>query len=767
LSPLALTYLIVSAVGGGLALFLVGLYRPAAEHAVTRKKPPWWTRLCFTPEQVGGFSYRQLFIISVAGLFLELLVIRWISSEIRIFAYLKNFVLIACYLGFGLGCYLCRRRVNLLAMLLPLVFLALFVKLNCAPLRDLHDRLPQFLGETSEVHVWGVPSLPLSPKSFLRLGAAIVFIVYLFTLLSVAFVPVGQLVGWMLEQAPNGIRGYTINILGSLVGILFYTLLCFWSQPPAVWFAVGGLLMIIVLWRGPALRWGCLVCFGLAVAMHAKPLPDSIREYWSPYQKLMLFEYRPDGPEAELFSYNLLTNNTWYQQIIDLSPGFIEKHPEVFGDEPARFNAYNLPFVFYPNPPSVLVLGAGMGNDVAGALRGGARRVVAVEIDPLILDLGEQYHFERPYDDPRVQSVVNDARSYLQNGSERFDLIVFSLLDSHTNASHYTNIRIDNYVYTIEALRAARRLLKPDGVFIIKFQAEKPWIAGRLLGLMNEVFGRDPVKLIGAGAISTIGYFFIDGSRERIDTALSEPEVRRFVDEHGNFPIEPARLTTDDWPYFYQRAPGLPTSVLLISVVLVALSMGGLRWIGAGVGSIRWHFFFLGAGFLLLQVQVISKMALLFGTTWLVNAFVIGALLLLMIGANMIVERRPRFPYGAAYAGLFVTIAAIYLIPVRFFFLETFWLRAVVSTLVLCLPIFFAGIIFIKSFARAGFSGQALGANLIGALVGGLLESLSLWTGMRALLIVAGLLYLCSCLALGMETKSARGEHEAPERPSA
>src|SRR5689334_23764512 len=63
------------------------------------------------------FPYTTLFrsILSAAGLFLELLMIRWISSEISIFAYFKNFVLIACFLGFGLGAYLCRQPMNLLA----------------------------------------------------------------------------------------------------------------------------------------------------------------------------------------------------------------------------------------------------------------------------------------------------------------------------------------------------------------------------------------------------------------------------------------------------------------------------------------------------------------------------------------------------------------------------------------------------------------------------------------------------------------------------
>ena len=66
-------------------------------------------------------------------------------------------------------------------------------------------------------------------------------------------------------------------------------------------------------------------------------------------------------------------------------------------------------------------------------------------------------------------------------------------------------------------------------------------------------------------------------------------------------------------------------------------------------------------------------------------------------------------------------------------------------------PGFFACIIFIQSFARSEFSGKALGSNLIGALVGGLLESLSLWSGIKALILVAALLYLMSLRSLHHE----------------
>jgi hypothetical protein len=95
-----------------------------------------------------------------------------------------------------------------------------------------------------------------------------------------------------------------------------------------------------------------------------------------------------------------------------------------------------------------------------------------------------------------------------------------------------------------------------------------------------------------------------------------------------------------------------------------------------------------------------------------------------------------------------LSLALAYLVPLEKFFFESVWLKAISATLVLCLPVFFAGIVFIRSFAAAGFNGEALGSNLFGSLVGGLLESLSFWTGIRSLLVVAACLYALSWIAL-------------------
>ena len=693
-------------------------------------------------QELGGFSYRQLILISVGSLFMEMMMIRWVSSEIRIFAYFKNFVLVACFLGFGLGCYFSRRRVQFMATIAPLMLLALILKAPISALRRSVSALPSLLGASVEVHVWGLPALPTNWWGMLL---ALTFVVPLFALIATAFIPFGQLVGWYLENAPKGVAAYTVNVLASLAGIAAFTLLCFLNCPPWVWFLVSGVLSVIAFWRSRRARIAISAAFLACTFLLATPEGSGTRTYWSPYQKLTLL---PTFNEGEISTYTLSTNDSWYQQIINLSAEFVESHPKWFRNRPLDQNSYNIPYRFYPAPPSVLVLGSGMGNDVAAALRNGAGRVEAIEIDPLILKLGRELHFEHPYQSPRVHVVVNDARSYIENSRDQFDLIVFSLLDSHTTTSHFTNIRIDNYVYTREALERARRLLKPDGLFIVKFYVENSWIAGRLFKLLRDAFGQDPIQFQTEGGYDSPGRFFVSGSRERLAKATSEPALASYLATHGNLPMQSAIVTTDDWPYFYQHAPGLPIIVILVSVAVLVVFGWFLRQASGEGARLDLHFMLLGAGFMLLEAQIVSKMALLFGTTWIVNAVVVSGLLCLIVGANLVYGAFPRISLTLAYAGLFVSLGVMYLVPMQKLFFESWTLRAIAATLALCSPVFFAGVIFVSSFARVGFRGSALGSNLFGSLIGGLLESASLWFGLKSLTIVAAILYLGSAIFL-------------------
>ena len=282
---------------------------------------------------------------------------------------------------------------------------------------------------------------------------------------------------------------------------------------------------------------------------------------------------------------------------------------------------------------------------------------------------------------------------------------------------------------------------KPDGVFALSFSSERPWFAGRLSAIISEAFGKPPLMVHDGHQ------FFIVGNGDRIERTLaSNAALRAFVNSCPKVTTAPATLSTDDWPYLYQQNRGIPTVVWMLSVGLTLVCWTTFRRFGAHTEGIQLHFFFLGAAFMLLEVQIISKAALLFGTTWLVNSIVITSLLLFILLSNLVVSYFPNFPRQLAYVGLFGTLAVSYFLPANSLFFDSMVVKAAAAAALYCSPVFFAGMIFITSFREAGFRAEAFGSNLVGSLVGGLLESLSYMIGIKALVIVAAVLYAASAM---------------------
>jgi hypothetical protein len=166
-----------------------------------------------------------------------------------------------------------------------------------------------------------------------------------------------------------------------------------------------------------------------------------------------------------------------------------------------------------------------------------------------------------------------------------------------------------------------------------------------------------------------------------------------------------------------------------------------------GIRQFSFFFFGMGAGFLLLETQIVSRLALFFGTVWQVNGLVISAVLASLLLANFIVERASSVRVRWVWIGLLVALAAAYWFP----FDRIHAPPHLIGTLaigVFSAPVLLAGILFSSEFRRISAPSGALYANMLGAVVGGLLENLSLLYGLRALLLVAILIYGLSGLFL-------------------
>ncbi len=737
----------------------------------------------------------MLFLISVFGLFLELLLIRWISTEVRIFAYLQNTVLVVCFLGLGMGCWTCRRPFILREVLLPLFVLVLLLALP--PSRMALSSVSEMLSVFSDLVVWsqlsGTDTWQTAMFATLGLGLTFLLMVLIWTM----FVPIGRLLGRLLDDHPNTIWAYSVNIAGSLAGIWLFVAVSGLNQPPVVWFTLVGIMALLLFARSEVVKrldYG-LVAGIVGLSWLAGLEPGAMQVVWSPYQKLALWDCQQHPDDAKpspawrsvllgeksvttgnLGEYLVTVNNVGYQVMIDLDAERVASDPKRYPPEMRGFSQYDLPMHFHPKPEKLLSVGAGTGNDVAGALRGGAKDIVAVEIDPVIIDLGRRYHPEQPYDSPAVRLVNDDARSYFATCQEKFDVIAFGLLDSHTTTA-MTNARLDHYVYTRESITRARSLLNDHGIMVLSFEAQKPFIADRMARVLTEVFGEEPICFrVPYSNYGWGGVMFVAGdvvtARKQIE---AKPGLANLISQwQKDYPIELTGTTpmaSDDWPYIYLEYPRIPILYFLLAGVMVLLFVRGIRQLQiptlvTGWGRTHWHFFFMGAAFLLLEVQNISKASVILGNTWVVNAVIISGILFMILLANGIAHRFPKLSLVPVYGLLCATCLALYFVdPSQFGFLSYPVKAAIVGGLT-SLPMLFSGIVFIRSFAAVSRKDAALGANLFGALVGGLLQSVSFLIGIKALLLLVAGLYL-SALLTRPRTQLVSGSAAAVTEPNA
>lgn len=380
---------------------------------------------------------------------------------------------------------------------------------------------------------------------------------------------------------------------------------------------------------------------------------------------------------------------------------------------------------------------------MAAALRAGVEEIVAVEIDPVIAEAGKLHHPESPYQDPRVTLVVDDARHFFNQTSKKFDLVVFGLLDSHSLLSSFGSVRLDNYVYTREAFRQVRCLLNPGGSVACCFAGGPPWLYERFDRLFEEVFGKPPV-LIEGGRGLTVMCGDLDDYDRFAATAGAKPFPHLRDPALASLP-----LPTDDWPFLYQQWRELSPTFLWGLLIMAAI---GVAWVwlllpkGDRAASGQGQFFWLGVSFLLVEVKSISQLALVWGCTWKVSAIVIGVIMVEILLANLFVSRLRVRRTGWAYALLFASLLASYFFDTSRVANQGFLGGRIWPTLVLLIPLFFAGIVFAVVFAKAPRVESAFGWNLMGGVLGGFLEYSSLIFGFRFLTLLAVATYGVSWL---------------------
>jgi spermidine synthase len=663
-----------------------------------------------------------VFVASALTLYVEMVMVRWHSTCFHVFAIFKNVSLLSCFLGLGIGYGLSSRRRITLALFLPLLALqtVLFGVLSNTTLGS------RIMNPVAEQLVMGKKA---SLWSWVDAVDGNLLLAVVFVINAVMFIPLGQLTGKLMDRLPK-VKAYSLNLLGSLTGIgLFFVLSLLWTRP-MVWMGLAALGLapfLIGHRRSAAIGVGCMAAILIGLGIMGR---NEDQQLFSPYQVISL---RLPRTEDQIPTPSIRVNHSYYQDIMDCSPAAVAASPK----NAASAASYNFPYRLRPNPGSVVVVGAGTGNDVAAALRNGARSVTAVEIDPAILFLGQRLHLERPYQDPRTTTVVNDARSFLRQTHQRFDVAVYGLLDSHTNLGAMTNVRLDSFVYTMEGFREAIARLNDDGLLVVSYTVLDPKQGEKLYAMLRDAYPEKAPRAFASAQFKDGGQVFVSGPGlarlpERCDADSPVKEITAQVSAAA----ATAEVATDDWPFFYMKERAYPVSyaaiiclLLVLSAWLVKRNLGSLKVTNANSAC----FFFLGAGFMLIETKGITELGLVFGNTWSVVAIVITGILLMGYLANQWVWRRGPVPAGWAFGllgaslllGLFVTRLSSAGVSIP--------LPKLVMPLVLTLPLLFAGLIFSSKLVQGGGIGEALSANIFGAMLGGFLEYNSMYWGFSSL----------------------------------
>jgi SAM-dependent methyltransferase len=430
----------------------------------------------------------------------------------------------------------------------------------------------------------------------------------------------------------------------------------------------------------------------------------------------------------------------------------------------------------------VLIIGAGSGNDIAHAEQFPVARIDTVEIDPVIQAIGKRYHPDHPYEDPRVVANLDDGRHYLRTTDHKYDLVVYGLVDSLILHSGYSNLRLESFLFTKQAFEDVRRVLKPGGSFVIYNFMRQGWIVERIAAMAETVFGCPPLTfslpyrevlkssdpagftILIAGcnrqiteAFAKHGSFWLDTVPPHnlgVNGFTLDPRMMTGEGQALYQRIAPTRLvhdegrvltTSDDWPFLYLRGRFIPDMTLRSILLLGGLGLGMVYlFMPKRQFVFNSRMFFLGAAFMLVETKAVVQMALLFGSTWLVNAGVFATILIMILLANVYVSQVRNLHLWRHYVALFVMLTAGAFVSLDAFLGgEVLWRYAAPLTLTLG-PMFFAAVIFGGSFASTADPDRAFGANIAGAVVGGFSESLSAVLGFRYLLLVAIAFYLLS-----------------------
>lgn len=666
------------------------------------------------------------------GLFLELAIIRMHSSFFQMFAFFKNFSLLSCLLGLGVGYLFGYKKIYSLKWVFPFItiqiLLMYFVKNTPIALfiqNPITERIAMGQGYA---------------EGFFQFFIIYSFIVLIFIFNAMAFVPLGHLVSRLMFSQKK-LPSYSFNLLGSIAGILVFALMSLYWTGPSLWFLFGFIILIFFQKKDYLNILFSSISLFILLLIFLIPREFNKEDIYSPYQ-IISVTYK-----GETIS-EVKASNLFFQTPLELN-----------SMDPYYFLPYKATNII---PKKILIVGSGTGNDTAAAIQAGVDSVDAVEIDPVIIELGK-YHPNKPYENKKVNVIKNDARNFIRHTNEKYDLIVYGLLDSHTSLSSNGGIRLDSYVYTVQAFEEAKNKLKKNGYISLSFSVLSKDLGVKIFKMLKKAFNnQNPVVYVhvpGSNAPELDDAFFIDGEVYKGDwvegkytflISNNSSKVFKINDQKNSAKVKffnenesRVNLSTDDWPFFYMPVKVWPKSYIVILIIIFICSFLFIKKTSSlDKKNFSVTCFFLGAGFMLVETKGITEMALIYGSTWFVITIVIGFILLMAFLANLLIIRNGQIKSSLIYSFLIISLVFGYLFTfVDFSNFSSIALKMIVPV-ILTIPIFFSGLAFSKELSMENFVGVALSSNILGAIFGGLIEYNSMYFGFKSLYLLGIIMYL-------------------------
>ena len=636
----------------------------------------------------------EVYLLSFLILFVELSFIRVFPAQITLLGLYSNFILIASLAGIGLGFLLSKYSYDL-RKIFPWTILIVSVFLSSG----LVSVTPNVDGIVDSQPDFGVvPEFISIPVIFL--------------LVLTVFTTVTQRLGKLFDTM-SPLSAYKWDILGSLSGVIFVTILSFLRMGPILWFLLIAILFLLINWekKKDLGKWSLIFLLSISILYFGIYKNGQITK-WSPYQKLTLIPHSS--------GYNLYANNI--------------VHQSVTSDFSKISSFYHFPYQVLQSGhfEDALIIGSGMGTDVSVALRNGGGKIDAVDIDPEIHRLGVLYNPNKPYQDPKVTFYNEDGRSFLSRTDHKYDLIIFALPDALVLAAGRGNFRLEGFLLTKESFREAKNHLKDDGLIVLYNYYRQPFIVDKLTVMLNSVFEKESFVIKGDAPLYPAA-IMNGGALSRLIKDLT------FFEPPSNIIPE----ATDDWPFLYMQKPHIPSSYLIVLGIILTLVY---FLISAVIKKplykfLKLNYFFMGAGFFLIETKSVVQFSLLFGSTWVTSSLVIIAILISVFSATILAIKNKKVSVKPFYYALFLALALQYFFPSSLLLGVNPLVKYLIISFVAFAPVFFTNVIFSFTFKESKENSVNFASNMFGAVVGGALEYLALLLGYRNLVIVIAISY--------------------------